>query len=142
MKRIASIVLPADLENLATFMDASTRVASSAHVDPEKAFNIELALEEVLVNIINYAYEEGEGDIQLVFETDKRGWFVIEITDTGKPFDMTQVPPPDITTDIDGRKIGGLGVHFMKTVVDEVVYHRDGNANVLELRFSPVILDM
>lgn len=141
MKKIASLVLPATLDNLATFMDASARVASTTHVDPEKAFNIELALEEVLVNIINYAYEDGDGDIQLVFSIDKRGWFIIQITDTGKPFDMTQVPPPDVTSTIEDRQVGGLGIHFMKTLVDEVAYRREGDANILELRFSPIVQD-
>jgi serine/threonine-protein kinase RsbW len=142
MKKIASLVLPATLENLTTFMDASSHVASTAHVDPEKAFNIELALEEVLVNIINYAYEDGDGEIQIVFATDKRGWFVMEITDKGKPFDMTKVPPPDMTSTIEDRQVGGLGIHFMKTLADEIDYRRESDSNILELRFSPVITDV
>jgi serine/threonine-protein kinase RsbW len=136
MKRISSLVLPARLENLPAFITSAAEAARSGGVDPERVFNVELALEEVLVNIINHAYVGREGDVRLACAVDDHQWFVMEITDGGKPFDVTAVPSPDLAADLEGRKIGGLGVHFMRSLVDEVIYRREGEKNVLELRLT------
>jgi serine/threonine-protein kinase RsbW len=57
-----------------------------------------------------------------------------EVFDDGIAFDPLKVPPPDLTADLGSRPIGGLGVHFVKTLMDEVAYRRDGNRNVLTMR--------
>ncbi len=57
-----------------------------------------------------------------------------EISDDGVAFDPLKVPPPDLTADLESRPIGGLGVHFVKTLMDEVAYRREGDRNVLTMR--------
>ena len=49
---------------------------------------------------------------------------------------MSAVPPPDLVSGVDERRIGGLGIHLMKTLMDEVSYRREGEKNVLMLRIS------
>lgn len=137
MKITSSLVLPARLENLPAFIASAASAAESCGLEPEKRFNIELALEEVLVNIISHACEGTEGDIGLTFGTDSRHLFVIEIADRGEAFDVTAVPPPDLEADLESRKIGGLGIHFLRTLTDEVVYRREGTKNVLRLCVAP-----
>lgn len=134
MKRISSLVLPARLENLPIFIASAAEAARSGNVEPKAAFNVELALEEVLVNIINHAYAGRGGDIRLVCGIDDHSWFVMEISDSGKSFDVTAAPSPDLTADLEGRKIGGLGIHFVRSLMDEVNYRREGEKNILELR--------
>jgi anti-sigma regulatory factor (Ser/Thr protein kinase) len=85
---------------------------------------------------MNYAYEGKAGDIEVVCRSDNREWFVVEIIDSGKAFDVTSVPPPDLTTDLSDRKVGGLGLLFIKRLIDGAVYRREGEKNVLELRIS------
>lgn len=136
MRRISSLVLPARLENLPAFIASAAEAARSGGVDPERVFNVELALEEVLVNIINHAYVGKEGDVRLICAVDDGRWFVMEIADCGKAFDVTAVPSPDLTTGLEGRRIGGLGVHFMRSLVDEMDYRREGEKNILELRLA------
>jgi anti-sigma regulatory factor (Ser/Thr protein kinase) len=58
---------------------------------------------------------------------------IIEIIDSGMPFDMTSLPNPDITSDISERKIGGVGVFLIKKMVDEVQYRRENDQNILSL---------
>ena len=136
MKRIASLILPAKLEHLPAFIATVTGAAESGGVEPKKVFNVELTLEEALVNIMNYAYEGKAGDIEVVCRSDNREWFVVEIIDSGKAFDVTSVPPPDLTTDLSERKVGGLGLLFIKSLIDGAAYRREGEKNVLELRIS------
>jgi anti-sigma regulatory factor (Ser/Thr protein kinase) len=138
MKRISSLALPARLENLHVFIASAIDAARSAGVDPKTVFNVELALEEALVNIIKHAYAGREGDIQLVCGVDNRGWFVMEILDSGSSFDVTAAPAPDLSTDLDGRRIGGLGIHFVRSLMDEVIYRREGEKNILELHLRAI----
>lgn len=138
MKIISSLVLAARLENLPAFIASAMEAAESGRLEHEKLYKIELALEEALVNIINHAYGGMEGDIRLTCGTDDRGWFVIEIADRGRPFDATTMPPPELESDIETRKVGGLGIHFIRNLMDEVSYRREGTRNILELRIVGV----
>jgi serine/threonine-protein kinase RsbW len=136
MKAISSLVLPARLENLQVLMKAVKETAAAAGLAPERVFRLELALEEALVNIIKYAYEGGEGEIRISCASDDHGTFVTEITDNGHPFEMNAVPPPDLASGVGERRIGGLGIHLMKSLMDEVSYRREEEKNVLSLRIS------
>jgi len=60
----------------------------------------------------------------------------LEIWDNGEPFNILDVPDPDVTADISDREIGGLGVFFVKEMVDEARYRRTGNSNILTLVFN------
>ncbi len=136
MNHLLSLVLPARLENLQAFMEATKEAAAKAGVPRDRIFKLEIALEEALVNIMQYAYEGDEGEIRVVCYSCDPGLFVTEITDTGNEFDGTAVPPPDVTCGVDERRIGGFGIHLMKTFVDEVSYRREGENNVLVLGMS------
>jgi serine/threonine-protein kinase RsbW len=142
MKEILSLVLPARMDNLRTFVEATKEAAVRAGLPPDKIFNLEVALEEALVNIMYYAYKDGAGEIRLVCRTCERGLFVMEITDTGHPFDISAVPPPNLASDVDERRIGGLGIHLMKTLADEISYRREGEKNILVLGISLACTDM
>lgn len=136
MKSLSTTVLPARLDYLPSFIEAVTKSAIQGGVNDNKIFSIELALEEVLVNIMNYAYEGSGGDITVTCRSDNRQCFTIEITDNGKPFDMTAIPPPDLSGDLSERPIGGLGIHFVKKLSDRVHYQRTDDKNILEIEIS------
>ncbi len=102
---------------------------------PEKiSMNINLVLEEIISNIIFYGYADDlEHEIKIDFRKENKE-IIISITDDGKAFDMLSV---DVSAGIDmqaeERKIGGLGIHFVKTLMDSVEYRREGNMNILTL---------
>ena len=96
---------------------------------------IELCLEEVLVNIISYAYEDREGSIELLAQIKKDDYLEITIKDRGKAFDPTMRDTKiDNDLPIEEREIGGLGIALVKEFMDEILYRRDGVYNVLCLR--------
>jgi len=113
-------------------MDAVSECAREHGFDQKKIGKIELALEEALGNICNYSYSEEPGNAEVSCKQDNRR-FIIEIVDSGIPFDMTSLPAPDLTPNIEERKIGGLGIFLIKKMVDEVKYRREGNFNILKL---------
>lgn len=98
--------------------------------------DLHLAVEEAVVNIINYAYGDTKGDFEIACASHKDGRFTVEISDTGIPFNILLMPPPDITADIAERRIGGLGVHLIKNLMDEVAYRYEDNRNILTLTIS------
>jgi len=96
--------------------------------------DINVALDEMLNNIISYAYRPGEqGDI-LVRLTMRSGEITVEIEDRGRPFDPLEAPSPDLSAQLRDRKVGGLGIHFVKQLMDDVAYARVADTNRLRLR--------
>jgi serine/threonine-protein kinase RsbW len=132
MKVSLRLILPAKLENLEKLIESVSGCARELGFDQKRVSEIELAAEEALINIINYSYPERPGEIEINCKLDGCS-FIIELIDAGIPFDVTSLPDPDITADIDDRKIGGLGVFLLKRVMDRVDYRRENDRNILSL---------
>ena len=96
--------------------------------------NLNLALEEVLSNIILYAYPDKLGE-EISIKTSKVGESIIfTISDNGIEFDPTVLPDADITLSVDEREIGGLGIFLIRKIMDEVKYERIKGKNVLTIK--------
>ena len=96
-------------------------------------FRISLVVDELAQNVVDYAYKDTPGDVEVTV-TSRDETVVIEISDEGKPFDpLTEAPAPDLTSPIESRPIGGLGVHFTKTLMDDVEYRRESGRNRLRI---------
>ena len=98
---------------------------------------IDVAVEEIFVNIASYAYPPAEtrppGSVTLRFEV-QGGAAVITLIDQGIPFDPLARPDPDVTLPAEERSIGGLGIYMVKKSMDGVSYRREDGRNVLTLR--------
>jgi len=105
--------------------------------------NLELALEELMVNVNHYAYDGAVGSVELVrrlVNFDGLTHLVLTIRDWGKAFDpFLEAPKPDLTLPVDERPIGGLGLHLVKNLVSHYSYWRDLGANNVELFFKSQI---
>ena len=101
---------------------------------PDLVFQIKLVLEELGINIVSHGHDDGrshEIEIELTSNPDV---LTIEITDDGRPFDpMTDAPPPDLDSVLEDRPVGGLGIHLVLTMMDEVRYRRKQDKNRLTL---------
>ena len=99
----------------------------------ELNFRVNLVIDELVQNVLDYSRADGSGDVE-VEVTSREVDLIIEITDDGIPFDpLTEAPEPDVTSAIEDRKIGGLGVHFTKTLMDDVEYRREDGKNRLKI---------
>lgn len=120
----------AELEHLVILID---EVTEELQLDPEIGMSLNLALEEVVSNVILYAYPEGtNGTVQIVANSDGQV-LVFTITDQGKAFDPTQVKEADITLSAEERAIGGLGIFIVNQIMDNVSYRRENGQNILML---------
>ena len=94
----------------------------------DELFQIELACDEACTNVIEHAYGgEEKGDIRVTWQFSG-GAFTITIVDDGRPFDPDEIPAPKVPADpndLDDLQIGGLGIHFMRKLMDEVQFHMD-----------------
>lgn len=130
-----AIRLPAALDRLDDYRAFVVDSAVRASVPDALLGKLELVLEELLVNVISYAYPDGDGEIEVACGLDG-GSFTLAIRDWGPPFDPLGAEAPDLDADVDERPIGGLGIFFVKSMASDVAYARDGEANVLSLRFD------
>jgi len=118
-----------------------TRIAKLVETLGEKygwgsqtVFDIQLVLEEVLVNVISYAFDDqNRHKIELDLSIDDAD-IIIRVADDGKPFNPLDVPAPDLEKPIEQRAIGGLGIHLVRQYVDSLNYCREGNRNVLTFK--------
>ena len=98
-------------------------------------FDLILASEEIIVNISNYAYPEGSGDIEVICNFDEVTRKVVAITfvDNGIYFDVRTVKKHDINLSIENRHVGVVGIYLVKSLMDEVLYNRKDNKNIVTI---------
>ena len=94
--------------------------------------DILIAVEEIFVNIATYAYKpEEDGDVKLTVTVN--GKAIIRFEDSGQPFNLLEISGPDLDVPIMEREIGGLGIHFVKNLMDEVEYGYVDGMNILTI---------
>ena len=127
-----NLSVPAKLE----YLDEVTGFIEGMLDDCEQktVLQIRLAAEEIFVNIVSYAYESGEGNMDIdcdFLENPKR--FMLRFSDYGIPFDPTAMEDADTSEDALLGRIGGLGILLVKKNMDKVEYVREQGKNVLTL---------
>jgi serine/threonine-protein kinase RsbW len=130
---MSSIQLPAKIENMELLVQFISDIARKFGFPGKRVKEIELATEEALVNIINYAYPDHSGDIKVTCTQDPSKALIIKIEDTGIAFDIMSLKDPDISASISDREVGGLGVFLIRKLMDKVQYHRKNKKNILKL---------
>jgi serine/threonine-protein kinase RsbW len=119
------------LEQIAQFIGATGREAG---LDQTAIGHCQLAVDEACTNVIEHAYQgEDRGRIEIVADASD-GELVIIIRDRGRPFDPSEVPPPNLDySGLDDLQVGGLGLFFMRQVMDSVEFSRERGTNQLVL---------
>jgi serine/threonine-protein kinase RsbW len=118
------------LEQIAKFVEQAGRQAG---LDEVAICRCQLAVDEACTNIIEHGYEgEGRGDIDLTCAPGV-GELTITIIDYAKPFDPDSVPEPTLDASLEDMQIGGLGLYFMRQVMDAVEFRYENGNNKLVL---------
>jgi len=125
--------LPADLEYHHRLKKFILDYASKEGLDERQCHQIELASDEILTNIISYAYPEEKGDITVICESDQDGALLVQIIDTGLPFNPLEAGEPDLSLGVQEREMGGLGVFLARKMVDDIQYRRQEGRNIVTL---------
>ena len=119
-----------EISLLAAFVEG---LGEELNLSPDVVFNLNLALEEAVTNVVLYAYPQGQsGDISLTASVHDN-MIELSLSDSGKAFNPTQMPDADVTLSADERQIGGLGIFLIRQIMDDVRYERADGRNVLTL---------
>ncbi len=122
------------LHDLTHVTQTVDQLAATHGLTPDIVADMNIALDEVLSNIIRHGYSDDRVhkiQIRLTADDDV---LQAEIEDDGKPFNPLTTPPPDLTGSLRERAIGGLGIHFVKNLMSEVAYSFIKNRNRLVLK--------
>lgn len=126
----------ASLDSIRTFVGAAAEQAGFSDKD---VYAVKLAADEACSNIIEHAYGGGpDGEIEIVCEV-QNGQITLKIHDRGREFDMSTVREPNLSSDLNEREIGGLGVFLIHRLMDEVCFkssRKTGNTLTLVKRKS------
>lgn len=134
MKQIKVKADTAELDNVLSFADA---ILEELGCSVKAQMQIDIAIEEIFVNIAHYAYPEGEGDAVISVGADTAaGGVQIVFEDEGIQYDPLQNEDPDITLSAEDRPIGGLGIFMVKKSMDEVSYEYKDGKNRLTIKKS------
>jgi anti-sigma regulatory factor (Ser/Thr protein kinase) len=130
---VLSVVLKNQRSEVRRLGSLLEHFADANGLSDDDRFAINLVLDEVVINIIKYAYgDDREHGIEVALHLDGET-LTIDVRDDGRPFDPLALPPPDLDLPIEKRPIGGLGVFLVRSTMETVRYRRDGDRNVLTM---------
>src|SRR6056297_3473366 len=127
LKRVQS---KAEISRFEQFMKFVEDSLNSADVPQKTIFSLMTVCEEIIVNIINYAYTDESGDLEIDFESDGQS-VRFSFKDHGLPFNPLEKSEVDTNLQAHERDIGGLGIHMMKSMTDRVSYEYENGENIL-----------
>lgn len=119
-------------KNLPAVLAFIEEACAAAGVAPALWFDVQLAVEEACSNIIEHAYREAEGDFSLAFAAQDTD-VIITLHDHGRPFDPQAVARPAMNRPLKKRPVGGLGLHLIYQLMDEVRFTFEASGNTLVL---------
>lgn len=131
---MASIKRPAKIEYLDEIIEFILNEGHTLGFEKALLSKINLACEEAIVNVVKYAYDDTNGQIEIRINPPPDGQgMMIDIIDWGKPFNPLEKPAPDINAAVEDRPIGGLGIFMIRKIMDEVEYFREEPINHLRM---------
>jgi len=126
------IAIDAALSSLPGALASVTETLGRLGVPEKTVLELELAVDEAVTNIMLHGYSSSEGRIWISCGVEG-GRVRVRIEDEAPPFDPTEAAEPDLEGDADERPIGGLGIHLIRRMTDELRYERAGGRNILVL---------
>jgi len=128
------ITLLNQLNELDKIVEAVEKLSDKWGLSSKVCTELNLVLEELFTNIVFYAYEDGkEHELWIEFNKTDERIIRIRLIDEGKPFNLLESSASDLDKPLEERKVGGLGIHFVKEMMDKVEYERNDNKNVVIL---------
>ena len=121
------------LENLEHYLNFTKDFLIHEDCNEDVIGDLSLVIEELLVNIISYSYpsnQKGYADLEL---SKIDGKIIICVIDKGIPFNILNIKKPDLSASIEERSIGGVGIHLIKSYVDDIHYIRQDDENIVTL---------
>jgi serine/threonine-protein kinase RsbW len=120
-----TLTVPGRFEYLAPIADFIAEAGREASFDQDTIFHVQMAVDEACSNVIEHAYQgQDEGDITLSSDCRDEEW-IVNVHDTGRPFNPDDVPQPNPSSKLEEVRTGGLGLYFMRQLMDIVEFSFD-----------------
>lgn len=133
-KKKYSFKLKSNLSELDTLCQEMEKLGRAIGLSKKFIFEINLALDELFTNIISYGFKDDNEHLIKVTITPQNDMLCLCIEDDGVPFNLVEANEPDLGCTIEECKIGGLGIHLIRNLMDEICYERCGDINKLTLK--------
>ena len=133
-KESFSFELKSNLSELDNLCENLEDVGQKIGLSKKLIFEINLALDELFTNIISYGFQDEKEHIIRVTITPQNEELCLCIEDDGVPFNPTDFETPDVACSVENCKIGGLGIHIMRKLMDEICYQRCDDKNILTMK--------
>lgn len=134
VKKVYTFELKSKLSELDRLCLHCEEIGQSIGVSDKSVFEMNLALDELFTNIISYGFQDNHEHIIKIRITIEGDQLQMRIEDDGVPFNPLESETPDFQCGIEECKIGGLGIHLIKKLMDDVQYQRVADKNILVLR--------
>lgn len=122
------------MANLARVAEFVAGIARENNLTEKQSDDVQMAVDEAVTNVMEHAYRgRSDGRIWIQCRVTARE-FSIEIRDAGRPFDVSTVRTPNIQGPLSQRTIGGLGIFFMRKLMDTVEFTREKHENVTRMK--------
>ena len=129
------LVIEAEVDNLDKVFEFIDSQLEKYDCPPKIQWQINLAVEELFVNIAHYAYHPNKGSATIKFDIlEDSSMISIIFIDEGKPYNPLEKPDPDISLPAEERDIGGLGIFMVKKYVDNIFYKYHDGKNILTIQ--------
>jgi len=130
-----SIELDATLENWKSVKNFLKEILVEKNCSRDDERTLQMAIEEIYCNIVNYAYAPHVGKVKIVghFENDECV-IILQFIDEGKPFNPLEKDEPDFTIAPEDREVGGFGIFIVREMVDNMSYEYKDRKNILTLK--------
>jgi anti-sigma regulatory factor (Ser/Thr protein kinase) len=127
-----SVTIEPNLDSLERIAASVEEIGQKDNWSADLVFKINIVLDELATNIVKYGGKVSEIEVSLSSEEEV---VTVEITDDGQSFDpLTEAPEPDLDSSLNERRIGGLGVFFVRSMMDDLQYRREQGKNHLAFK--------
>jgi serine/threonine-protein kinase RsbW len=128
-----TLVTHNDYNDLTNLISQANAFFESNSLPDRLIYTANLVMEEILTNIVKYAFSDSGNHAICVKMRLERDCLEIDFEDDGNAFDPLAAPPPDFKDSIMDCEVGGLGIHLVKNVVSSISYRRDASKNLLSV---------
>ena len=133
-----SVELENNLSEIERLSQIVTEFGKRNHLPSRALFDLNLALEEVLTNVISYGYQDNNEHQIIIRICLENGELTAVVEDDGQPFNPLEVPEPDLEKPLEERPVGGLGIYLTRKLMDELEYKQQGGRNILVMKKNAV----
>jgi len=129
-----TIRISADVKEIERLNKLVRQFGELHDVPSRTLYSVNLALDELVTNVMLYGYEEAAGREVTVRIVTAGSELVASVTDDGRHFNPLEAPKPNLDAPLEDRELGGLGIHLVRSLMDHVTYSREEDKNVLTVR--------